>query len=111
GPDRLVAEALRRVEFLGDTYLSVSTPVQAAAAELLAAGSPVRTAIQARVAANYRALRTLVGAVPACQVLAAEGGWYGVVQVPSFSTEEDLVVDLLTNDGVLVHPGYFFDFP
>ena len=30
---------------------------------------------------------------------------------PVVATEEDLVVDLLTNDGVLVHPGYFFDFP
>ena len=111
GPERLVAEAVEPAGVSCDTYLSVSTPVQAAAAELLEAGAPVRTRIQSRVAANYRTLRTLVAAVPACQVLAAEGGWYGVVQVPSFSTEEDLVVDLLTNDGVLVHPGYFFDFP
>ena len=43
GPERLVAEALSRLEFLGDTYLSVSTPVQAAAAELLESGAPVRT--------------------------------------------------------------------
>jgi aspartate/methionine/tyrosine aminotransferase len=111
GPDSLAAEAINRVEFLCDTYLSVSTPVQAATADLLEAGAPVRTAIQARVAANYQVLRTLVAAVPACQVLAAEGGWYAVVQVPTFSTEEDLVLDLLVNAGVLVHPGYFFDFP
>jgi alanine-synthesizing transaminase len=111
GPDHLVAEALRRLEFACDTYLSVSTPIQAATAELLEVAAPVRTGIQSRVMENYGALRTLVAAVPACHVLAAEGGWYGVVQVPSFSTEEDLVVDLLTNAGVLVHPGYFFDFP
>jgi alanine-synthesizing transaminase len=111
GPDHLVTEALSRVEFLCDTYLSVSTPVQAAAAELLEAGRPVRTAIQSRVSANYGTLGGLVAAVPACQVLAAEGGWSGVVRVPSLSSEEDLVVDLLTSHGVLVHPGYFFDFP
>jgi aspartate/methionine/tyrosine aminotransferase len=111
GPDHLVTETLSRLEFLSDIYLSVSTPVQAAAAELLEVGAPVRAAIQFRVAANYRTLRTLAASVPACQVLAADGGWYGVVQVPSFSPEEDLVLDLLTNDGVLVHPGYFFDFP
>ena len=34
-----------------------------------------------------------------------------MVQVPSLQSEEDLVVDLLENAGVLVHPGYFFDFP
>jgi hypothetical protein len=31
--------------------------------------------------------------------------------VPSYEPEEDLVVRLLTADGVLAHPGYFFDFP
>jgi aspartate/methionine/tyrosine aminotransferase len=25
--------------------------------------------------------------------------------------EEELVLELLNRDGVLVHPGYFFDFP
>jgi aspartate/methionine/tyrosine aminotransferase len=30
--------------------------------------------------------------------------------VPSTRSEEDLVVDLLARDGVLVHPGFFFDF-
>ena len=34
-----------------------------------------------------------------------------VLQVPSLEREEDLVVRLLTTDGVLAHPGYFFDFP
>ena len=34
-----------------------------------------------------------------------------VIQVPTFGSEEELVMDLLTTDGVLVHPGYFFDFP
>jgi hypothetical protein len=26
------------------------------------------------------------------------------------TTEQELVVTLITEDGVLVHPGYFFDF-
>jgi aspartate/methionine/tyrosine aminotransferase len=34
-----------------------------------------------------------------------------VLQVPSFGSEEDLVVALVERDGVVVHPGYFFDFP
>jgi aspartate/methionine/tyrosine aminotransferase len=49
--------------------------------------------------------------MPACGVLPADGGWYGVVQVPSFTSEEELVVDLVTKAGVLAHPGFFFDFP
>ena len=31
--------------------------------------------------------------------------------LPTLRAEEDLVLDLLNEDGVLVHPGYFFDFP
>ena len=34
-----------------------------------------------------------------------------MLRVPSTRSEEDLVVDLLERDGVLVHPGFFFDFP
>jgi hypothetical protein len=44
-------------------------------------------------------------------VLEAEGGWYAVIQVPTIDTEEELVLALLTQKDVLVHPGYFFDFP
>jgi aspartate/methionine/tyrosine aminotransferase len=33
------------------------------------------------------------------------------MHVPSFEPEEDLVVRLLEDEGVLTHPGYFFDFP
>jgi hypothetical protein len=111
GPERLVASALERLELVCDTYLSVSTPVQASAAELLADGAAVRAAIAERVRANFRVLVDRVAGTPSCGVLRAEGGWSGVLQVPSLQAEEDLVLMLLARDGVLVHPGYFFDFP
>ena len=111
GPAAVVDDALERLEIVCDTYLSVSTPVQAGAAELLARGRPIRAQIQARAAANYRRLVERNAAAPACRVLRSEGGWYAVLQVPTFRSEEDLVLDLLMNDGVLAHPGYFFDFP
>ena len=44
GPPALVDEALGRLELICDTYLSVSTPVQAAAPALLERGAPVRAA-------------------------------------------------------------------
>ena len=44
-------------------------------------------------------------------LLAPEGGWCAVLQVPGVRSEEQLVLDLLAHDGVLVHPGYFFDMP
>jgi len=111
GPEALVCEALERLELVCDTYLTVSTPVQAAAAELLERAAPVRAQIQARTAANYRRLVEQTSSAPACRVLHAEGGWYGVMQVPTLEPEEDLAVALVEREGVLVHPGYFFDFP
>jgi aspartate/methionine/tyrosine aminotransferase len=111
GPSTLAADARARLEFVCDTYLSVSTPVQVATPALLDRGASVRTAIQQRVTGNLRTLTTRVAAIPACDVLQVDGGWYAVVRVPSIVPEEELVLTLLTDDGVLVHPGYFFDFP
>ena len=111
GPARLVDPALERLEIICDTYLSVSTPVQVAAPELLERGAIVREQIARRVSANYERLLEKAASMPACRVLASEGGWSAVLEVPSLESEEALVVNLLQDDGVLAHPGYFFDFP
>src|SRR6266404_962472 len=42
GPPPLRHEAMERLEWIADTYLSVSTPVQCAAARLLSAGEQVQ---------------------------------------------------------------------
>lgn len=105
-----LAPALARLEFACDTYLSVSTPVQVAAARLLEQGATVRLQIHERVKRNLARCRALVDDRPACRLLRVEGGWYGVIQVPSLMPEDDLVMALLAEDHVFVHPGYFFDF-
>jgi aspartate/methionine/tyrosine aminotransferase len=111
GPGARVADALQRLEIICDTYLSVATPVQAAASEFVAGGAAIRAQIATRVAANYRCLQDIVARVPACRMLKSQGGWYAVVQVPTLQAEEDLALTLLEQEDVLVHPGYFFDFP
>jgi alanine-synthesizing transaminase len=111
GPAVKVEHALARLELACDTCLSVSTPVQMAAAVLLERGAAIRRQIQSRVAANYRHLMARAEATPSCHALGAEGGWYAVVHVPSLRSEEELVLRLLEEEGVLIHPGYFFDFP
>jgi len=111
GPDEFVRPALERLEIICDTYLSVATPVQAGLAALLADGAGIRTGIRDRVTRNYRALLKAAPGFPSVDVLPAEGGWYAVLQVPAMQSEESLVLQLLEHDRVLVHPGYFFDFP
>lgn len=107
GADALMAG----LEIVADTFLSVSTPAQVALPSLLDRGAAVRNGIRQRTARNLAALRHAVAASPAVTLLAPEGGWCAVLQVPSVRSEEQLVLDLLAHDGVLVHPGYFFDMP
>jgi aspartate/methionine/tyrosine aminotransferase len=111
GPAAVRAAALEGLELIADSYLSVSTPVQASARTLLTRGSAIRDDIRARVIANLGCLRNEATRYPACEVLTAEGGWYAVVRVPATRSEETLVLDLLDRERVLVHPGFFFDFP
>lgn len=110
GPAAAVHAALTAYEVVADAYLSVSTPVQVAAPWLLARAAAVRDQIRARIAANLAALRRLAAARPSVRVLTVEGGWSAVLQVPAVRSEEALVLELIQEDRVVVHPGYFFDF-
>ena len=109
GPPVLVDDALARLEIIADTYLSVATPVQLAAHELLEAASSLRDQIQSRLEANLTLLEQTTAGTPVT-LLRPEGGWSAVLRVPAVETEEALVLRLLNEDHVLVHPGYFFDF-
>jgi aspartate/methionine/tyrosine aminotransferase len=110
GPPRRLDAALERLDLVADAFLSVASPVQAGLADLLGLAPTVRDQIRARVAANRARLASLAAGSP-CRVLPAEGGWYAVVEVPRLRDEEALVLALLGQDDVLVHPGFFFDFP
>jgi alanine-synthesizing transaminase len=110
GPQADRDAALAALELVADTYLSVGTPVQMAAAELLQRGAAVREQIHARVRTNLAQARAIARNFPSCEVLRAEGGWTAVVRVPATRGEEELAVDLLRQERVLVHPGFFFDF-
>lgn len=109
GTERLVNEALRRLELIADTYLSVGTPVQLAAPKLLQYGASINAQIKERVRSNWVSLGDALAGSP-IKLLAAEGGWQAIVQVPATMSEEEWVLTLLEQRGVLVQPGYFYDF-
>jgi alanine-synthesizing transaminase len=110
GPAALVSGAMDRLELICDTYLSVSTPVQVAAPELLRLGQAPRAQVLDRIRANYAWLLEGAAAYPSVEVLHADAGWAAVLRVPSRGTEEEIVLDLLACAAVVVHPGFFFDF-
>jgi alanine-synthesizing transaminase len=109
GPERLRTEAMEKLEWIADTYLSVGAPVQYAAGKLLEAGEAVQDQIRRRTAGNLAVARRALEGSPA-NILPVEGGWYITVRVPRIRSEEEWAVGLLTSEDVLVHPGFFFDF-
>jgi len=110
GPDEQVSEALARLEVISDTYLSVNTPVQHALPRWMSLHQKITGQILARLVANREHLLDQVQRVNACQCLEAEGGWYAILRLPAGRAEEGFVIELLEKEGVLTHPGYFYDF-
>ena len=107
GPADEADAAIGRLELLLDNYLSVGTPVQKALPELLRIGSGVHAKINARLRRNTAELNMLRNS--AVHVLASEGGWSAILQVPSVLSEEVWIGRLLMEHGVIVQPGYFYD--
>ena len=121
GPRALCEQALARLDLIADTYLSVSTPVQAALPALLEIGAEIRTAIAARVRENLRVLLA-----SGLDVLPPPAGWYALLRLAPRPGHENGAIDpdkeddkddeywaatLLAEDQVQVYPGYFFDIP
>ncbi|HAK55804.1 MAG: pyridoxal phosphate-dependent aminotransferase [Vicinamibacterales bacterium] len=111
GRDAAMTSAMARLELVCDTYLSVATSVQGAVGGLFAGGRAVHEQIALRVRRNLDALQRGGADAPWARVLPVEGGWSAVVEVPATVSEEERVLDLLTRHHVLVHPGFFYDFP
>ena len=111
GPQELLAPALERLEVIADTYLSLSAPQQLALPALLEQRHALQEQLTARIAQNLAELDRQLAKQKACTRLEAEGGWYAVLRVPATRSDEELTIALLEQQGVLVHPGHFYDFP
>jgi aspartate/methionine/tyrosine aminotransferase len=110
GPHDLRRRAVAALEMVADTYLSVAAPVQRALAGVLDLAPRIRAAILGRIRDNLAVLRAALAGVPAVELLEPEGGWSAVLRVFLPATDEELALELLDRAGILVQPGYFFDF-
>jgi alanine-synthesizing transaminase len=110
GPMSLREEAMNRLDFIADTFLSVSAPIQHSAQAWLRLRRPMQEQVLDRVRANLNWLRDVTEDSP-LRPLNVEGGWYATLELPRQYTEEEWAAALLEKDDVLTHPGYFFDFP
>ena len=110
GPAELAEPALSRLEVIADTYLSVSTPIQLAAPAFLAQGPEIRRQLRRRVRSDLGELDRQLACQSLCSRLQVEGGWYAILRIPATHSDEETAIALLPATGVLVQPGYFYDF-
>ena len=110
GLQELKGDALARLELVADTYLSMNAPVQLALPSFLSQRQTFQEQLMARVRTNLVELDRQLALQRVCSRLDVEGGWYAVLRVPATQSDEDLALSLLTEKGVYVHPGHFYDF-
>ncbi|HZP00512.1 MAG TPA: pyridoxal phosphate-dependent aminotransferase [Terriglobia bacterium] len=110
GPADLRRKALERLEIIADMYLSVSAPLACSLPAFLAARHTLQAKILGRLRSNLAWLDAQITPGMPMNRLAIEGGWYAILRVPSVRSDEEWTIELLDNDGVLVHPGHFYDF-
>ena len=110
GPAQLLRSTLARLEIIADTYLSLSAPLALALPGLLETRRTLQPQIMERLKSNLRLLDARLAANQPVSRLTVEGGWYAILRLPSIRTDEEWAMELACKDGVLVHPGHFFDF-
>jgi aspartate/methionine/tyrosine aminotransferase len=101
---------LARLELIADTYLSVSGPLAGALPALLEVRRRLQPQILERLRSNLRWLDERISRDSLVSRLQAEGGWSATLKVPSTRSDEDWAIEILSRDGVLVHPGHCYDF-
>jgi alanine-synthesizing transaminase len=111
GPRPSLDPALARLEVIADTYLSPNAPLQWALPRLLESRHSFQASLMDRLRRNLAALDRFLAGQALASRLAIEAGWYAVLRVPALGSDEDLAVRLIEREGVVVHPGHFFDFP
>ena len=120
--------AIERLEIIADTYLSVSTPAAVALPELLETRRAIQPQIITRLQQNLAELDRQINAASRVARLDVEGGWYAVLRISAATehaesldkqgpnpsrgcSDDDFTTQLAREDGVLVHPGHFYEFP
>ena len=110
GPDSLVAEAKTRLDIIADAYLPFSEILAEQLPGFLQEIPRQVALTRGRCAANLEVLQDLVAADSSSPVtvLEPQGGWNVLLRFPSHVDEDELVKQLLDEQGIYLQPGYFF---
>ncbi len=99
-----------RLEILNDSYLSCNSLTQTILPEIFEYGNDFAEAMKESLRAKVQIAARLLKSIPSVNVLAPNAGIYLCPEL-SVSLDEDDIVHRLIENGVFVHPGYFYGFP
>ena len=107
GPEEKRHEAVKRLEIIIDTFLSVNAASQHALCEWFKKREEIQKEIKGRITQNRIFLEETVGVE---KLFKSDGGWYSILKLNFGLKDDETAYNLLKDKRVYVHPGYFFDF-
>jgi aspartate/methionine/tyrosine aminotransferase len=113
GPAGRVSPTMESLETVNDVYLSCSSPAQFLLPRLFERGGAFQREMVARIDAGRRLLLGALAGLRGVRLAPPRGGIHAIAdlgpQRPGAPDDEELCVRLLREQGVYVHPGYFYD--
>ncbi len=100
---------VKRLELLNDTYLGANYLVQSMLPAIFDEGMSFVEQMRIKFRSGIDIALEMLSKNSNIKVRRPDGGYYLFPEIKTWKNEEELVLHLLNNHGVLVHPGYFYD--
>jgi alanine-synthesizing transaminase len=106
GDDQLVKKAVSAIDLISDTFLPVNEIAQFAVPEVFRHGRDFLNQYRKWI---ERCRNAAIQGLKGVSFVQPRGGFY--ITLPIARDEEMTAAGLLEEEGILVHPGYFYDIP
>jgi len=107
-----VKKTTRILQGIADTFLPVNELAQFALPTLLEEGKDFLKRYQKEIKHRYEIAASILSYTPGLSFVPPEGGFYVTLQIKNPKVNEERVaLALLEKEGLLIHPGYFYDLP
>jgi len=106
-PDK-VGQAMRSLELMSDTFLPVNEIIQAAAPEILSQSHATLDDFAHRIRDCWSLTETMLASGTRIRYVKPQGGFYVTLRLEDLD-EEQAARNVLRQNHILVHPGYFYD--
>jgi alanine-synthesizing transaminase len=110
GEPPLVRKALAALETISDTFLPVNEIAQLAVPALFEGAKTFLPAYQSTIRERARLAASLLSPPGPLSLVQPEGGFYATLRINDpKADEEQIALDLLRQERLLLHPGFFYD--